>query len=194
MNEGSVPRHVNHLEMVHAPGERDLAVAVLKLLGGRISVSVAGSPIALDMSGELVGSFPHDNALYVSEVLPKQWTFEKALQSALDADLSLRSDSRAYIEAVKDHPQSSFHFGIRYESRRELEDRIEGLQTAAATPELRGRVEVTGVYPPGTYTDTMLQAFIWTDVFACGLLTIGQHLELQWRMDVPAIPAGAELG
>jgi hypothetical protein len=29
----------------------------------------------------------------------------------------------------------------------------------------------------------MAQAFVWTDVMASGLLTIGQHIELQWHLN-----------
>ena len=36
---------------------------------------------------------------------------------------------------------------------------------------------------PGAYTDRMAQAFVWTDVMASGLLTIGQHIELQWHLN-----------
>jgi hypothetical protein len=52
-------------------------------------------------------------------------------------------------------------------------------------PELAGRVSVSGVFrpgDPGSYTDTMVQAFVRTDVIASGLLTFGQHVELQWQV------------
>ncbi len=50
---------------------------------------------------------------------------------------------------------------------------------------LAGRVSVSGVFrpgDPGSYTDTMAQAFVRTDVIASGLLTFGQHIELQWQV------------
>ena len=43
---------------------------------------------------------------------------------------------------------------------------------------------VSGVfYPggPGSITDAMVQAFVYTDVVAAGLLAFGQHVELQWQ-------------
>ncbi len=69
------PCHLNHVEMVHAPGERRLALRFLELLGGRLSVNPTGSPIGLDIGHQLTVGFPHDNALYVSEVTPHQWAF-----------------------------------------------------------------------------------------------------------------------
>ena len=57
---------------------------------------------------------------------------------------------------------------------------------AITHPELDGRVTVSGVFfpgDPGAYTDRMAQAFVWTDVIASGLLTIGQHVELQWHLN-----------
>ena len=34
---------------------------------------------------------------------------------------------------------------------------------------------------PGSLTDTMIQAFVHTDVVAAGLLLLGQHFELQYH-------------
>jgi len=54
---------------------------------------------------------------------------------------------------------------------------------------LAGRVAVAGVFRPGdpsAVTDTMIQAFVWTDVVAAGLLTLGQHIELQWHVPAPS--------
>src|ERR1700683_1467793 len=180
-------RHVNHVEMVHAPGERHLALRAFEVLGGRLSVSTAGTPVALDIAADLVGQFPNDNALYVSEVTPEQWAYETALRDALQADSHLRGAQESYLAKVRSYPQGSFHFGIRFESREALEERIDAINVAADEPDLKGRISLSGVYPPGSYTNTMLQAFVWTDIMASGLLTIGQHIELQWRMAVPAL-------
>ena len=45
-------------------------------------------------------------------------------------------------------------------------------------------MEVSGVFAPGdpgSLTDTMIQAFVHTDVVAAGLLAFGQHFELQYQ-------------
>lgn len=50
---------------------------------------------------------------------------------------------------------------------------------------LAGRVSASGVFrpgDPGSYTDTMTQAFVRTDVIASDLLTFGQHIELRWQV------------
>ncbi|GAA4996865.1 hypothetical protein GCM10023205_82660 [Yinghuangia aomiensis] len=52
-------------------------------------------------------------------------------------------------------------------------------------PELAGRISVSGIYrpeDPHAVTDTMMQVFVHTDVLACGLVTLGQHIELQWHV------------
>jgi hypothetical protein len=187
MPEPGQPRHLNHIEMVHAPGERHLAIRVFELLGGRISVSAAGTPIALDVASQLVGRFPHDNAIYVSEITPEQWEFEQSLRDTLHRDGRLRSLHESYVANVRDQPQKSFHFGIRFESLEALEERVEAINEAGADTELKGRMAVSGVYRPGTYTTSMTQAFVWTDVVASGLLLTGQHIELQWRLPMPAL-------
>jgi hypothetical protein len=43
------PHHVNHVEIVHGPGERHLAIRAFELLGARLSVGTAGTTIALDI-------------------------------------------------------------------------------------------------------------------------------------------------
>jgi hypothetical protein len=181
-----VSPHLNHVEMVHAPGDRALALELLALLGGRLSVNPTGSPVALDIGNQIAG-FPHDNALYVSEVTPRQWAFESALNNFLEAQPQLSDLRSNYVADVRTTPQTSFHFGIRYGTRDQLEERIEAIRQASETDRFRGRLELTGVYPPGTYTNTMLQAFLYTDVIAAGLLSLGQHIELQWRMDAPPL-------
>ena len=53
---------------------------------------------------------------------------------------------------------------------------------------------MTGVYFPGdegSITETMAQGFVWTDVMASGILTFGQHLELQWHIEPSVVPTPA---
>jgi hypothetical protein len=187
MSTPAQPRHLNHLEMVHAPGERHLAIRAMELLGGRLSVSTAGTPIALDIGSELIGRFPHDNAVYVSEITPEQWAFEQSLRDTLHADGRLREVHEGYLASVRSQPQRSFHFGIRFENLEALEERVAAISDASRDPDLEGRIAISGVYSPGTYTTSMTQAFVWTDIIAGGLLLMGQHIELQWRLPVPAL-------
>lgn len=175
---------LNHVELVHRPGERELAKEVFELLGCR----------ALDRGGEFVSAMVEgidearpDNVLYVSEVTDEQWAFEQALEKTLGTEHVLHDAAERYLGRLRHEPQRSFHFGIRCEDRAEWERRLDAIRSVADTrPHLAGRVVVSGVFfpgDPGAYTDRMAQAFIWTDVIASGLLTLGQHIELQWHLN-----------
>ena len=98
----------------------------------------------------------------------------------------LRDASAEYLAHLQSHPQRSCHFGIRYPSVEALDAALERIEHVSETnPDLEGRVSVSGVFrpgDPGSYTDTMVQAFVRTDVIASGLLTFGQHVELQWQV------------
>ena len=70
-----------------------------------------------------------------------------------------------------------------------LDELVSRVRAAGADdPDLAARVAVDGVYrpgEPGSIAQNMVQAFVWTDVLAAGLLTFGQHIEVQWHL-----PAG----
>jgi hypothetical protein len=147
-----------------------------------------------------------NNAVYASEVTEEQWALERALAAALEADGDVGVTARAYLDRLRNEPQRSFHFGVRYPSLDRLRNepqrsfhfgvrypsvdaldatlaRIEGVGTS--DPELAGRIAVSGVFRPGdagSYTDTMVQAFARTDVVAAGILAFGQHVELQYQI------------
>jgi hypothetical protein len=87
---------------------------------------------------------------------------------------------------LREQPQRSTHFGFRVPTEAALDELVARVRTAAtADPELAERVAVDGVYrpgEPGSIAQNMVQAFIWTDVLAAGLLTFGQHIEVQWHL------------
>ncbi len=176
-------RHLNHVELLYRPGERDLALRVFELLGFR----------AVDRGGTFFTAFVEpgeadfaNNAVYASEVTPEQWELEQALADALGADDSVGTAARAYLTRLGKEPQRSFHFGIRFPTVEALEATLARIDAVGDTdPELAGRVTVSGVFrpgDPGSYTDTMVQAFVRTDVVAAGLLAFGQHVELQFQI------------
>jgi len=174
----ALERRLTHVELVYRPGERDLAKRVFELLGCR-PVDRGGVFFTsfVDPEGEDYGT----NVLYASEVTPAQWAFEQALAGAAEV-----ADPMAdYLAHLRQHPPQSFHFGFAVPTTAELDERVEVIRGAGEQdPELAGGIAVVGVYrpdDPGAYTDTMIQAFVWTDVVAAGLLTLGQHLEMQWR-------------
>jgi len=93
--------------------------------------------------------------------------------------------AHGYLDRLRDEPQRSTHFGIRIPDRDRFDAVIAGLRDAGEhDPELKGRVRVSAVFAPGepgSLTDVMIQAFVHTDVVAAGLLTLGQHFELQYQ-------------
>ncbi|HZP30685.1 MAG TPA: hypothetical protein VFC99_17180, partial [Acidimicrobiia bacterium] len=179
-------RRLNHVELLYRPGEREPAKRVFELLGFRV----------VDRGGTFFTAFVEpgesdfaNNAVYASEVTEEQWALEQALAASLESDDPVGVAARAYLGRLRKEPQRSFHFGVRYPSIEALDATIARIGAVGETdPELVGRIGVSGVFrpgDPGSYTDTMVQAFARTDVVAAGVLAFGQHVELQYQ-----IPAG----
>ena len=174
-----VDRRLTHVEMLYRPGERRLARRIFELLGCE----------PVDRGGTFLTSFvdprgPRDyatNVVYASEVEPAQWEWEGRLMAAAADEART-----AYLAQLRRRPQRSTHFGFRVTEQRELEEIVTRVRAAGENdPELAGRVAVDGVYrpgDPGALADTMVQAFVWTDVVAAGPLTLGQHIEVQWHL------------
>jgi hypothetical protein len=176
----SAPRVLNHVELVYRPGEREVAKALFEALG--CTVRDSGGPFLSAMVDGPTGNFL-DNVMYCSEVTKEQWALEQALQGALDDDGDLGDAGRAYAALLGRAPQHAFHFGITYDSLAAWEESLSRIEKAGADdPDLKGRLGVRKVFrpgDPGSFGDTFVQAFIHTDVVAAGLLTLGQHIELQ---------------
>lgn len=169
-----VDRRLTHVERLHAPGERALAARVFELLGC----------VVVDSGRHWFTAFIDtnlrdyaNNTLYVSEAPAEQLTIEAAMSDSVDA----------WVGMVRSAPQNAPHFGLRVGSRDEHRTIIENVYEASVNdPELRGRVDVLGVFPhddPDAIATNMDQAFIWTDVVASGPLRLGQVIELQWHLD-----------
>lgn len=126
------------------------------------------------------------NVIYASESPPAQQAFERTLRDQLASSPRLRAAADAWRDAFHTDPQRSVHFGFRYETRGEFEAAIGRLRAASGPGgPLEHRLVVTAVYfpgDPGSITDTMAQGFVWTDLFASGLLLFGQHIEMQWHV------------
>jgi hypothetical protein len=169
-------RRLTHVELLHRPGERELAARFFNLLGCE-TVDRGGHWFSaiVDPGGERDFS---NNVFYASEIGQEQWAFEQAL-----AGLPALEE---YHHAMRDKPQMSGHFGFRVPTQAHLEEIVERVRTAGADdPDLAGRVAVAGVYrpeDPGAVAPNMVQAFIWTDIVVSGLLALGQHIEVQWHL------------
>ncbi|GCD95941.1 hypothetical protein [Embleya hyalina] len=177
-----VSRRLTHVELLYRPGERAQARRLLELLGCRV----------LDRGGHFFSAFVEpgvtdyrSNVLYASEVTPRQWAFERQL-AAESADGPLARARSAWVADMRAHPQYTYHFGLRLPPEDAPEAALARVEAAGREGgELAGRVEVVAVFrpgDPGAATDTMIQAFVRTDIVACGLVGLGQHIELQWHL------------
>jgi len=172
---GTAPHALNHVELVYRPTERALAKRVFEVLGCR----------PVDRGGTWFTSFVDangtdwsNNVLYASEVTPEQWAFEQTLPAATP-------ERESYLGRLQREPQRSCHFGIRLTDETALDAACDRVRQAGTEGELAGRIRLAGVFrpgDPGAVAETMVQAFVWTDVVATGLLTLGQHIELQWQL------------
>ncbi len=183
---------LSHLELIHAPGERALAAKLLRALGFRVldpqtdpipaNLGPAAAPyliVYLDPRSDDV----FDNVFYVSEVSAPQRRFEEALRERIAADGELARLHEGLREAYAQAPQGMTHIGVGFATADEIEQVCERI---AREPELAGRVVVSPVYRPGgpgSLDDRVVQAFVYTDVVATGLLCAGQQIELQLRID-----------
>jgi hypothetical protein len=183
---------LSHLELIYAPGERALARTLLRALGFRVldpqtdpipaNLGPAAAPfliVYVDPKSDDV----FDNVLYVSEVSAPQRRFEEALRERLAEDGELARLHGELRAAYAGKPQMMTHLGVGFASAEEVERACERV---AREPELAGRVVVSPVYRPGgpgSLDDRVIQAFVYTDVVATGLLCAGQQIELQVRVD-----------
>ncbi|MCU1396205.1 MAG: hypothetical protein JWM34_4633 [Ilumatobacteraceae bacterium] len=179
MTEPVTDRRLTHVELLDAPGERELAIELFALLGcdpvdrGGTFFTAFIDPVVRDYS---------TNVFYASEVDAEQSALEQAMITQLGA---ARDD---YVAAMRVSPQRSTHFGFRVPDEPSLDAVLERVRRAAVEhPRLAGRVAVDHVYrpgDPGAIAPNMVQAFVWTDVVAAGLLCLGQHIEVQWHLPV----------
>lgn len=176
-------RLLNHLEMVYRPGERHLVTKLFTALGCTV-IDTGGTHLGISVNP--TEEFPRNNALYASEVTPEQWALEQLLQKALEGGSALSAAYAGYEEKFRRHPQMTSHFGIRFPSFDAVEQVVSHLQDNLDA-ELRGRVQLKAIFRPGgpgSYSDSVMQAFIKTDIAASGLITFGQHIELQAQRNV----------
>jgi hypothetical protein len=171
-------RLLNHIEMVYRPGERHLVTKLFTALGCNVT-DTGHTHLAIALGA--TDKYMLNNTVYASEVTPEQWRLEQQLGRALEGESPLAAAYAGYDDKFRHDPQLTSHFGIRYPSFEALEETLKHLENDL-DPELAGRVQIKGVFrpgQPGSYVDFIMQAFIKTDIAASGLLTFGQHIELQ---------------
>jgi hypothetical protein len=165
---------------MYAPGERLVAQTLFEILG--CEVRDPGGPV---LRARIGPAGVTEGWVFVSEVTPEQWRLEQTLQSERKGAV-LSGPAEDYVQRMRTVPQDASHFAIRYPDQAEFEatlDRIDHIEDHA--PTLAGRVSISGVFRPGdpaAKSHTQVQAFVYTDVVASGVLAFGQHIELQWEV------------
>ena len=163
---------LNHAEMVHAPGERELCRRALETLGCEVMPELALDHWLVVDKG----------AFLISEVTPEQWSFEQWLSPLVKEEGGYEYE--AYLSQFGVRPQRYHHLGMGMTSLEIWEERVAKLQDLPNTdPELAERMKVASVFHPGDPgAFGLFQAFVRTDVFSAGLLTLGQTVELQFSL------------
>lgn len=172
---------LNHAELLHRPGERQLAVQLFETLGFSVVDVTKDFGASSTYMGVFAGAGARDslnNVLYLTEIreLPQ---LEHVLQRRMQHDDELRAAFEQYDQARK-KPGNVMHFGLRYAGFEEFQTVVDRLQHRCPT-ELAGRVTL---YPPFPIKLPVLgaeivQAFIYTDVIGGGAFPFGQLIELQ---------------
>ena len=130
---------------------------------------------------------PDGDVLNACEVSPEQWGFDRLLRESLYEGGPLAQAYAGYQDLLGRQPEESGHFGIRLSSVEELDEIVSRIESLS-DHELAGRLEVVAVFRPGSensLSDRLAMAFLRTDVFSVGLLSLPQHIELQAELPVP---------
>jgi catechol 2,3-dioxygenase-like lactoylglutathione lyase family enzyme len=180
------------VEFVYAPGDRPRVRALFEALGFRV-LDPQTDPTPADL-GPAAGPYLIvfldsddtdliDNVFYASEAGAEQWALESALRERVAADADLATRAARFREAYARQPQAMTHVGVGYP---DAEGVREALRRLSDDPQLAGRLTLSGPYEPGepgSVDDRVVQAFVYTDLVAVGLLLGGQQIELQVRLD-----------
>jgi hypothetical protein len=172
---------LNHIELFHRPGERELAIQFFEALHCTvvdITKTFGASSTYLCVYPGASQPDPLNNVLYLSEMRAPQ-PLEALLEARRQHDPEFRAALDSYDES-RTKPGRVMHFGLRYPDFEQLEAVMNGLEDRFP-PELEGRVTVHAPYPLQltALACEVLQGFVHTDVVGTGLLPFGQLIELQ---------------
>jgi hypothetical protein len=170
---------LSHLSVRYAPGDRALVKDLFELLGFGVDDTRADvMMVRIDRDDR--------REEYVNRIAVWEMTAEQARYEAAHRDATSRTDlGRAiedYLADARREPDRAGHFGIRTRSHEELDQIVDAIEQLAGT-ELGTRVKVTGWCHPGeagSHSSRFDQAFVWTDLFAPGLIGPGIVFELQY--------------
>jgi hypothetical protein len=182
---------LNHVELFHRPGERELAVQFFQTLQCTIddvTKDFGASSTYLCVYPGPRHPDPLNNVVYLSEMRQPQ-PLEALLAQRAQDDPELRAALDDYA-LLRSKNGRVMHFGLRYpdfEALRKVIDHLEHRLPA----ELEGRVTVHPPYPaklPALGAD-VLQGFVHTDVIGTGLYPFGQLIELQAEQPLEPSPS-----
>jgi hypothetical protein len=173
-------RFLSHVEIVHRPGERDLADQFLELLGMTTEDAMGGRFMLTKVESASFEPAAFFNFFGGSEVHAEQWAFESALEDAIRQG-PLGESFAAWQQRLDRDPTSGMHTGIHFSSVEAWEAAVERLARLDEThPQLAGRARLASVHRPEDpdAVAPFFQAFVWTDILSAGSLAIGQRFEL----------------
>ena len=210
----SVHATIGHVAMHYRPGDEAPARRLFELLGCTL-VDNGPDPgndgfCSIVVSGDDWNYV--DDMLYLSKASAQQVALDDAVADALGAG---GDDQHPALTAWEDlrgeWPETATHVGIRFRSLDDVERAVAAVQSAGAPggelegrvsvswfrarkgklPEIDARMEASPVFGDddrSAFSDFGVQCFVRTNLFAAGLLTFGQLIELDYYFD----PAFAE--
>lgn len=173
---------LNHVELLHRPGEGELATLFFEALGCSVVDLTDKFGASRRILGVFAGTDERDalnNVLYLSEFREPERQLDDVLARLMRDDAELRSAIETH-DAVRSKPGDVTHFGLRFPTFEALAAVVDRLGNALPD-QLAGRVTV---YPSAPVALPALaaevdQAFVHTDVIGTGLFPFGQLIELQ---------------
>ncbi|MFJ3779006.1 hypothetical protein ACIPX0_45795 [Streptomyces sp. NPDC090075] len=180
---------ISHVELMHRPGELDLAIKFFETLGCVTEDLTEDFNAPWTITGIFSGKADRgdvlNNVLYLSELREPDAQLDRHLSALAAGEDELGEALRAY-DQIRRRPGDVTHFGLRYETFEELAEVTDRL-TNELPEELKGRVTVipTGPLPLPRTGREVNQAFVHTDVIGGGLFPFGQLIELQGQRPLP---------
>lgn len=182
-------RFLNHVELLHRPGELDLVTDFFETLGFSHEDLTDLLGASRRITGIFAGPSGQDavnNVLYVSEFRHPERQLDDLLNQLIKDDDELRVAIEEH-DKLRSAPGDVTHFGLRYESLEELQEVVARLQKDLPA-QLKDRVRV---FPFNSVPLTELgllatQGFVHTDVIGTGLFPFGQLIELQAQTPLAA--------
>jgi hypothetical protein len=184
----SPSRFLNHVELLHRPGEYDLAVLFFETLGFKHEDFTEVFGATRRITGIFTGSGddPLNNVLYLSEFRQPDLQLDNLLRTIAKSNAELQAAIDAH-DQIRRLPGDVQHFGLYYPTPDALAAALHRLEHELPE-QLAGRVSVIPLtaVPLPRLGVVASQGFVYTDVIGTGLFPFGQVMELQAQSDLAA--------